>query len=360
MRLVLILLAFGSFLSGVLPPAASAAEKIRVLTRDIEPFSFERDGRRVGYSMELWDAIARQSGLEYELVRVNSAQEMIDALKDKRGDAAVAALSVTAAREEIVDFSQPFYESGLQILAKGAEGGFFSSARQILTGLFSWQLIGVLLGLVGLMFVVSHFLWRYEHGANAEMFPASYRQGVWESFWWTTSVLLVGGAENKAPIGVGGRLVAILWMLLSIVLVAFLTATFTTTLTVNTLRGEISGPGDLPGRTVATIGGSTSEAWLKGKKITAKPFPTVAACTAALKAGEAQAVVYDAPMLLYALNQAKDSDLQLVGSVFERQSYAIALQQNSPLRKRINLALLQVTEQGLREELRKKWFGAEN
>ena len=41
-------------------------------------------------------------------------------------------------------------------------------------------------------------------------------------------------------------------------------------------------------------------------------------------------------MLQYAVNQAGDENLQLVGPVFERQGYAIALQDASPLRERIN------------------------
>lgn len=336
------------------------AEKIRVVTRNVEPFSFEKDGRRVGYSMELWQEIAREAGLEYEIQTVGTAQEMIDALAEKRADAGVAALSVTSAREAVIDFTQPFYESGLQILVAGGDGSALSSIRQLLGGLFNLQLIGVFLLLLLTMFVISHLVWLYEHQENEDQWPKSYRHGMWESFWWTISTLLVGGADNKGPVGVGGRIVAIVWMLLSIVLVSFLTATFTTTLTVNTLKGEINGPGDLPGHTVATIGGSTSESLLKNKGVKVSAFPDLAGCVATLKAGKAQAVVYDSPILRYTLNQSQDSKLQLAGPVFENQNYAIALQQDSPLRERINRALLSVTERGLREELRKKWFGEDN
>jgi polar amino acid transport system substrate-binding protein len=39
------------------------------------------------------------------------------------------------------------------------------------------------------------------------------------------------------------------------------------------------------------------------------------------------------------------------------QNYAFALQQNSPLRKRINRALLALQERGVGTELKRKWFG---
>jgi polar amino acid transport system substrate-binding protein len=40
--------------------AQAPASKVRVVTRNLEPFSFEKDGRRVGYAAELWDQLARE------------------------------------------------------------------------------------------------------------------------------------------------------------------------------------------------------------------------------------------------------------------------------------------------------------
>jgi len=339
--------------------SSAYAEKVKIVTRTIEPFSFEKDGRRVGYAMELWDQVAREAGLEYEIAVADTAQAMIDTLKAKGGDVGVGALSVTATREEVIDFSQPFDESGRQVLVAGGGGGFMSSMWQLLSGLFNWQLIGMFLLLIATMFGISHLVWMYEHKINGDMWPEDYKKGMWESFWWTISTLLVGGADNKGPVGVGGRIIAIVWMLLSIVLVSLLTASFTTTLTVNSLKGDINGPGDLPGRKVASVEGSTSETWLTNKGAKVTPLADVAECVAALKAGKVDAVVYDAPMLQYAATRSGDDKLQMVGPVFDRQNYAFALQDGSPLCERINRALLSLTERGVGNELRKKWFGAE-
>jgi len=354
-HLCLLLVAISSLVS----LAHAQTEKIRVITRTIEPFSFEQDGRRVGYAMELWDQVSREAGLEYEVKVADTAQAMIDTLKAKGGDVGVGALSVTATREEVIDFSQPFYEAGLQVLVAGAGGGFMSSLGQLIGNLFNLQLIGMFLLLLAAMFGISHLVWMYEHKINGDMWPEDYKKGMWESFWWTISTLLVGGADNKGPVGVGGRIIAIVWMLLSIVLVSLLTASFTTTLTVNSLKGDINGPGDLPGRNVASIKGSTSETWLINKGAKVQTFTNVAECITALKSGKVAAVVYDAPMLQYAVAQSGDDKLQMVGPVFDRQNYAFALQQDSPLRERINRALLSLTERGVGNELRKKWFGAE-
>ncbi|WP_395746182.1 transporter substrate-binding domain-containing protein [Prosthecobacter sp.] len=339
------------------PASAPAGGKIRVVTRNLEPFSFEKEGRRVGYAAELWDQLARETKLDYEVKIVGTAQEIIDALQSKTADVGVGAISVTAKREAIIDFSQPFYESGLQVLVSGGSGSFADNIMSIVGNLFNIELIGAFALLMVTMFIISHLVWRYEHKINGDMWPEDYKKGMWESFWWTISTLLVGGADNKGPVGVGGRIVAIVWMLLSIVLVSLLTASFTTTLTINTLKGDINGPGDLPGRKVATVKGSTTETWLNTKGAKTVPLATVTECVLALRNGDVAAVVYDAPVLQYEAAKLNDEKLQMVGPVFERQNYAFALQQDSTLRESLNQALLKLTEQGVGNELRKKYFG---
>lgn len=345
----------------VVPQAAAQApgSKLRVVTRNLEPFSFEKDGRRVGFAAELWEQLAREAKLEYEVQVVGTAQEIIDAVRNKTADAGVGAISVTAKREEVIDFSQPFYESGLQVLVSASTGSFADNIFSLVRSLFSLELIGAFLLLIVTMLVISHLVWRYEHKVNSDQWPADYKAGLWESFWWTLSTLLVGGADNKGPVGVGGRIVAIVWMLLSIVLVSLLTASFTTTLTINTLKGDINGPEDLPGRKVATVKGSTAESWLNARNAKVTAWATVAECITALKDGGVQAVVYDAPVLQYEAAKLHDDKLQMVGPVFERQSYAFALQQDSSLREPLNQALLKLSEQGFGNELRKKYFGEE-
>jgi polar amino acid transport system substrate-binding protein len=53
------------------------------------------------------------------------------------------------------------------------------------------------------------------------------------------------------------------------------------------------------------------------------------------------------------------TDLQIVGPIFEKQAYGFALPLGSPLRKRLNTALLKGDVQQYREELDKRWFAAE-
>lgn len=338
-------------------------EDIRVVTRDLEPFSFEKDERRVGFAVELWENVARELKLTYDYSTVGSAKEMIDAVEAQTADIAVGALSITSEREKRVDFSQPFYESGLQIAVSSKAGGLADTLWAMIKGFFSWQLIGGIAVALLIMFVISHLVWMYEHPVNEEMWPRTYLAGMGESFWWTLSIFLVGGADNKGPVGTGGRVVATIWMLASVIAVSLLTASLSATLTVNSLSGDINGPNDLIGKDVATIGGSTAETWLAklgtsgGQRVTVKVFPDIPACLDALKSGKVKAVVFDAPVLKYYVTKLGPDDFALVGNLFERNNYGFAMVQNSALRKQINQALLNFNENGLTDDLKKRWFG---
>ncbi len=95
-------------------------------------------------------------------------------------------------------------------------------------------------------------------------------------------------------------------------------------------------------------------------KVNVKVFPDIPACLDALKAGKVQAVVFDAPILHYYINKLGGTDFAMVGSLFERNNYGFGIQQDSALRERINQVLLKLNESGITDDLKKKWFGANN
>src|SRR5262245_16876325 len=68
------------------PPPPPAKTKLTVYTKPIEPFSFQKDDRAVGFSIELWQRIAAELGVQYDLVWVKSVGEVIDAVKSGKGD----------------------------------------------------------------------------------------------------------------------------------------------------------------------------------------------------------------------------------------------------------------------------------
>jgi polar amino acid transport system substrate-binding protein len=335
-------------------PTASA-QTLKVYTKPIEPFAFERDGKALGFSIDLWDRVAKKLGMQYEIHWVDTVGELIDALKTNKADIGVAAVSITAEREAVVDFSTPFYESGLAVLVK-ARGK--SATSVIADVVFTKSVLVFILVMLGLLALVAHLVWYVERHRNEGQFPKEYRRGVWEATWWAIATGLAGGCDAKGPIVVVGRLVATFWMLVSIVAVTYFTALVTTTMTINQLTSDIRGAQDLPGKKVATVKGSTAERYLQEHGVKVVAFDVIDKAYEALDKDTVVAVVYDQPILDYHVKLGGGSGkTHVVGRLFQRQNYGIGMQQGSLYRKQINSALLQLREEGVIDELHAKWFG---
>jgi len=92
--------------------------KLRVVTKPIAPFVMLEGDKYTGFSIDLWDAIAKQLKIEYKLnvehefLGVETVGDLIQTVSEKKADAGIAGISMTAKREEKVDFSHSFFNSG--------------------------------------------------------------------------------------------------------------------------------------------------------------------------------------------------------------------------------------------------------
>src|SRR5579872_3852927 len=85
-------------------------KELVIATKEAPPFVMKRaDGSFYGISIDLWRQIAGQLHLRYRFTQVDTVQNVLDGTAHGSFDAAIAALTATAARERAVDFTQPFY-----------------------------------------------------------------------------------------------------------------------------------------------------------------------------------------------------------------------------------------------------------
>ena len=75
-----------------------------------------------------------------------------------------------------------------------------------------------------------------------------------------------------------------------------------------------------------------------------------------LTEGQVQAVVFDDPTLEYWVAKQGSGIVHVVGPLFRREKYGIVVADGSPLRKRINEALLAIYDDGTYDQIRAKWF----
>jgi polar amino acid transport system substrate-binding protein len=351
---IAMLIAMGTLGIDIGPARAQAQmDRLRVVIKPLTPFVMFEGERNEGFSIDLWVALASHIDKSYEFVRVDSVERQLETVESGDADVAITGISITREREARIDFSLPYFDSGLQIMTRIDEGVTF---LDIVKQFFSPTLLRVMALMALTIFVTANLIWLIERHRNSEDFPKPYLRGLWEGLWWSVSTLSSGSGEVN-PRSVLGRIVAVLWMFVAIFLIANFTAVMTTNLTMQNLRGSIASVDDLPGKTVATVDGSTASRYLSERGIAHQRVKLIEDAYALMDKGQAQAVVYDAPVLRYFVNTDGREKFKLVGTMFNSEKYGIALPSGSPLREEINRALLQLIEDGTYDDIYTRWFG---
>jgi ABC-type amino acid transport substrate-binding protein len=336
-------------------PATSTRPLLRVITGYAAPF-VQLPGTPVsGYSIEVWQEVARRLGVDtaWTVLPDLSDEAQIVTIAEGGADLAISALAITAAREARVDFSLPYVESGLQILATAKT---VHPLAAMLSALLSPAIRDLLAAGTIILLALAHLLWLVER-RHDPAFQRPYPRVIAEALWGVVLIVATGEHGDRHTPRVVKRLtVAVLW-LLGVVMIAQFTATVTAALTVDQLRSDIRGPNDLPGLTIATAPGSIAATWLQARDLPFVPVQDNEQAYAMLVRGEIQAIVYEAPQLRHWLATRGPSMATLVGPVFRPEYYGIALPPGSPLRKPINAALLAMQEDGTADAISRRWFG---
>ncbi len=317
--------------------AANPSKPMIVGTKEAPPFVIrDPDGTLTGLSIDLWREVAAKLGLNYEFRTVATPEELVDGVATGRFDAAVAAVTVTPDREQKVDFSQPYFDSGLSIAVRRSSGSDWEATLGTFTSWAFVRLIGVLLVV---LFGAAFGVWLFERRTNPDQFGGTTAQGLGSAFWWSAVTMTTVGYGDKAPRTLGGRLVALVWMFTSVVLISSFTATIASSLTLHRLAAEIHGPADLRGSVVAVVRTSMAEEYLRARHIGTDAVGTIDEALRSVEAGAAAACVYDTPILKYAVQS--HPALVMLPVTFEPTNYAIVLPPHSPLREPLDIALLQ-------------------
>lgn len=338
--------------------AAEAQPELRVATRLIPPLVVKDGDALSGFSIDLWNALANKLQIKTTYQLTTDVEALLESVRSRRAEVGIAAISITSERDATLDFSQPILNAGLQILVRGKDGADPVNPLQGLLRLLFSPVILVWLGIALILIVLpAHVLWFLERRQADGMIPTEkYFPGIFHALWWAAGTLAT--QADQMPRNWLARIVAALWMFTSVVFVAYYTAQLTATLTVEQIQGAIRGPEDLPAKQVATTRGSTAAAYLTKQHALVQEFDTIDQAYDALLKDSVDAVVFDAPVLLFFAGHDGKARVRTAGPVFHREDYGIVFPENSPWRKKVDLALLALREDGTYEQLYEKWFGA--
>lgn len=99
--------------------AADTPARIKIATESsFKPFSYtDADGKLIGYEVELVDALCAQMKADCELIS-QDWDGLIPGLNAQKFDAVIAGMSITPERKEVVEFTDPYFHTGIILIGK--------------------------------------------------------------------------------------------------------------------------------------------------------------------------------------------------------------------------------------------------
>ena len=328
----------------VLSISNAHAEEITIGVKSAEPFTYQdADGQWQGLSIDLLNEIAKVEGFTYKIKELNSTPALIDAASDNSVDLSIAAISATAEREKVVDFSHTYYSTSLGILANSkastTENFWYIGQRVVV----------VIAALIVLLYILGFIISRVDKGGEIN--------GSHEGAWWALVTFSTTGYGDEVPVTNAGKVVASAWIIVSLFLISTFTATMSAVMTVKKLSESTTTLAALYDVKVNVVEGTTAEIKLAELGIENTAVPTLREAMENFKSGEVDVVVYDKAMLDYASRDTEGVDVHAIDNSDEY--YAIALPSKSKLTEKVNLGILKTLSTPKWKATKAKYFGAE-
>ncbi|XP_062992039.1 glutamate receptor 2 isoform X5 [Elgaria multicarinata webbii] len=352
----------------------------------------EGNERYEGYCVDLAAEIAKHCGFKYKLTIVGDGKYgardaetkiwngMVGELVYGKADIAIAPLTITLVREEVIDFSKPFMSLGISIMIKKpqkSKPGVFSFLDPLAYEI--WMcIVFAYIGVSVVLFLVSRFSpyeWHteeFEDGRETQSNESTNEFGIFNSLWFSLGAFMQQGCDIS-PRSLSGRIVGGVWWFFTLIIISSYTANLAAFLTVERMVSPIESAEDLSKQTEIAYGtldsGSTKEFFRRSKiqvfdkmwtyMKSAEPsvfVRTTAEGVARVRKSKGKyAYLLESTMNEY-IEQRKPCDTMKVGGNLDSKGYGIATPKGSSLRNAVNLAVLKLNEQGLLDKLKNKWW----
>ncbi|KAK2827310.1 hypothetical protein Q7C36_018236 [Tachysurus vachellii] len=355
--------------------------------------NYEGNDRYEGYCVDLAYEIANHIGIKYKISIVPDGKYgardpdtkiwngMVGELVYGKAEIAVAPLTITLVREEVIDFSKPFMSLGISIMIKKpqkSKPGVFSFLDPLAYEI--WMcIVFAYIGVSVVLFLVSRFSpyeWHTEEpeegtdGLPSDQPPNEF--SIFNSLWFSLGAFMQQGCDIS-PRSLSGRIVGGVWWFFTLIIISSYTANLAAFLTVERMVSPIESAEDLAKQTDIAYGtldsGSTKEFFRRSKIAVYEKMwsymksaePTVFTKTTAegvarvRKSKGKYAFLLESTMNEYT-EQRKPCDTMKVGGNLDSKGYGVATPKGSQLRTPVNLAVLKLSESGILDKLKNKWW----
>ena len=288
-------------------------------------------------------------------------------------DMAVADLTITSKREEAVDFTLPFMNTGISIL--------FKKPTTKVTTLFSFlspfsmvvwiYVVGAYVAVSVILFLVgrlSPYEWDNPHPCRRDEQVLENDFSLLNSFWFTIGSLMQQGS-NLTPKSLSTRTVAGIWYFFTLITISSYTANLAAFLTVEKVVYPIESAEDLSKQTDIKYGcvatGSTRSFFQESTIPTYQRMWEFMSSdpenfVPSNKAGKERVLKGNYAFLMESASieyiVERNCNLTQIGGLLDSKGYGIATKKDSPYRTPLSQAILQLQESGVLHTLKDRWW----
>jgi hypothetical protein len=338
--------------------AAEQTAPLRVGIHEKPPYALKnQDGTWTGIAPGLWKGISDATGLQIEFVEV-PYEDLIQQVADGKIDAAAGEIEVNPESEKLIDFTQPFLTTNICIAIKKVS--WESAWKNVFEDFFDWSIAKYLVGILCAMATFSTLLWFIERHHRTGHFHGGIT-GIGSALWFSAVTMTTVGYGDKTPATILGRIIAVCWMILGVILVSSFTAAVTSSISSAKMGNSIERFSDFSHLACGCLRGTISAQILRRLGVVTHEYETISEAFEELATGKIEAVVGDRNTLIYVSREfaRRKPPIHITVPSFRfRDAFlAIPIQEKHKDYERINQAMLQFTMSEEWLELLHKWTG---
>ncbi|XP_056241906.1 probable glutamate receptor [Seriola aureovittata] len=354
------------------------AKELSITTIKQDPYTMSKGSELEGYCIDLIYELSKKLGFNYKLHLVKDNRYgaldssgnwngMIGEVIREEADLAVAPLTLTAVREQYVDMTTPFMQTGIGFILR-KDLAFQESTFSLLSPFSTDMWVGILIAFL-LTGVCIFLVGRISPTEWAEPDADEHSFTLLHSFWYITGALTLQGA-GPHPKALSGRLVSAIWWLFAVMLLACYFGNFNAMLHSNNKHVSIKSFEDLANQDLIDYGtveaGSTMQFFKNSNNPVYRRISQhmerkksyVSSMEEGVRRAQEGNFAFIGEAVSLDLAAARYCKLTRSQEVIAMRAYSIAAPLGSPLVKNLTVAILQLSESGELTYLRDKWWAS--